>query len=322
MFRANAPAIREQDDIVFMGAYSTASQSSTAVLYGAAGRIEAAVKSVGYCALHGVFPSHSHTCVATTAIGSAPTRIALFPRNGPIAQPTFTFQSSEPLIDHCGDRFSVGFVGALGKLSTGEQWNAASAFGGLETVNSPIVDGDVALTMGAESVLDHHSIWAWDVNRQSRRVLTASQPFIQDVRSSGGSIAWVEAPSNNVSDGQLMTGQYSFAGGVSGIRSVHAVAGAVVSRARYAMGGGYYALMSMKSLDWSDGSSVHVYRLSDGRHWQVPEPPAFYDPSKKIRATTLLYLDDQEIVYAGSADPSGWETEVVRQRLDALGAGD
>jgi hypothetical protein len=72
---------------------------------------------------------------------------------------------------------------------------------------------------------------------------------------------------------------------------------------------------------------VHLYGISDGRHWEVPRFP---DPAPGNRKpeespaipASVLALDVNEIWWEGRSQFTGQTWTVVRQRIDALGPGD
>ncbi len=61
-------------------------------------------------------------------------------------------------------------------------------------------------------------------------------------------------------------------------------------------------------------TKLHVYRLSDARHWEVPPPPGLVN-------STVLYIDGKEVWYLARLS-NGLNQTVARQKLDALGLGD
>jgi hypothetical protein len=70
---------------------------------------------------------------------------------------------------------------------------------------------------------------------------------------------------------------------------------------------------------------LHVYRLSDGRHWELPRfvdiSPAA-EPNAVTVPSAVLEIDETEVWYATQSQSTNTPWTIVRQRLDALGPGD
>jgi hypothetical protein len=80
-----------------------------------------------------------------------------------------------------------------------------------------------------------------------------------------------------------------------------------------AIGGGYYAVVEQHEGS-TEPNRLHVYRLSDGRHWLVRSPPG-------VQPGDVLSID-QETVWYRALSSNFATTSIVRQELAALGAGD
>ena len=66
---------------------------------------------------------------------------------------------------------------------------------------------------------------------------------------------------------------------------------------------------------------VHVYRLSDGQHWALPNLPDLVrtdDADKTTVPTNIVRVTDTEVWWLGMSESVKQVTTVVRQRLDTL----
>ena len=84
-------------------------------------------------------------------------------------------------------------------------------------------------------------------------------------------------------------------------------------------GKGMFALVEEKP----DGFDrrIHVYRLSDGRHWELPNLPDLVrtdDADKSTVPANILRVTDTEVWWVGMSESVKQATTVVRQRLDTL----
>jgi len=79
-----------------------------------------------------------------------------------------------------------------------------------------------------------------------------------------------------------------------------------------AVGGGFYAMVEQH--DDQSLKKLHLYRLADGRHWEVPTPTG-------LPPAAIVWLTAQEIRYRATL-PSGASHTLVRQDLTKLGPGD
>jgi len=81
-----------------------------------------------------------------------------------------------------------------------------------------------------------------------------------------------------------------------------------------AAGQGYYAHIAQSPVLGVDYRGLHVDRPSDARHWQVP---AISD----VMPVDVIFLDAEQVWYVGTT-LNGATSTIIRQRLEALGAGD
>ncbi len=84
-------------------------------------------------------------------------------------------------------------------------------------------------------------------------------------------------------------------------------------------GQGVFALVEHKTGTFD--RRAHAYRLSDGKHWELPNLPDLVDPEDADKITVpaeILRVTDTEIWWTGMSESVKQATTVVRQRLDTL----
>jgi hypothetical protein len=93
----------------------------------------------------------------------------------------------------------------------------------------------------------------------------------------------------------------------------------------HGIGGGFYAMLEQEST--GRPSALHVYRLSDARHWAISGladswPGAQVPAGSETWPVSILHLDEEEVWFTGWSEYGHQQKAIVRQRLDALGPGD
>ena len=224
-------------------------------------------------------------------------------------------------------------VSAAKKLSLGtasQDWSATDSTLALQAINGTTLvvydrlsDQSVAYQDGlgydhpfaiADSVLVRHApafatfearVW----NRSTHAVeplISALPDNILDIKGDGQTLVWLRSPHGQDPEGYYLQGDLwtsPFATSKDGVKPTKRRPAPLVGEVLSTAGEGYYALYSHKD------EKVHVYRLSDMRHWSVGTPPdayALYD---------VAYIDAKYLFYRKIGT-------IFRQALDALGPGD
>ena len=129
---------------------------------------------------------------------------------------------------------------------------------------------------------------------------------VADAKSDGETLVWIQAPGTEQPDGSYPPGDIWTSPFVTTASAVVPKKRRPAPKVRHPAAianAGYYAFAS-----GYDGL-VHVYRLSDMRHWSFEHAPNWTPPFD------VAYVDAQEVWF-------GHSTGIARQHLDALGPGD
>jgi hypothetical protein len=171
---------------------------------------------------------------------------------------------------------------------------------------------------GQRALLDG---WIWSAEASYRRLIVPTgDRMVYDIRTDGAALAWLEMPYTDdyldTQAGELWTSPFATVESDVQRQRVSAVPETSIWSGGKVLGGGYYALVEQHESESSLLERVHIYRLSDGRHWTVPMPD-------DVQAGGLLRIDAEELWYkARSAVAGGANQTIIRQRLAALGDGD
>jgi hypothetical protein len=261
-------------------------------------------------------PAPAHICFISSNV-EGPAVAGLLSATQPSAKPLRTFSTSAILNQDCSDDVEVNYDGS-GKL-----WFYDVAAGKQQGLTLPsgqpmvaAVHGDAAYfsrwySAGGEAM----DGWVWTPQGGAKMLVSVPQKFIADLRSDGSSLAWLQLDMTSLSHaaaGELWTSPQTLENASLQPKLLRAVPSSQASAPFKAIGGGFYALVEQH--DDQSLRKLHLYRLSDGRHWELP-PPAGLLPS------AIVWLTDQELLYRATL-PSGAAHTLVRQDLTALGAGD
>ncbi len=146
--------------------------------------------------------------------------------------------------------------------------------------------------------------WAWTRDAGFVPLLQRPDASIIDVRSDGETLVWIEspyAPDGGWPPGTLYTSPIALEPEEIVPTRVRDVASGSPNRG--AVGGGYYAM-------YPPEGPIQLVRLSDGRLWLVPIPHDGLDN----RPVDLTFVDETYLFHTTT-------TQLVRQRIDALGDG-
>lgn len=150
--------------------------------------------------------------------------------------------------------------------------------------------------------------WIWNhaTNTTSPLVQPGKLVSVADIKSDGVTLVWVQGElpfdmNGHYQSADLWTSPFATdqLGVVATKRRALPVLGQVPSYA----GGGFYSLFSLGD------KMVHVYRLSDARHW------AFKPPAASLDFSNISFVDKDFVWYKTLAN-------IYRQAISALGPGD
>jgi len=158
--------------------------------------------------------------------------------------------------------------------------------------------------------------WVWSPSLGAKPLIDPTGKFVADIRSDGESLAWLELDMTSISfsaAGTLWSSPATLDKASVSRRLVREVPSTTITMNHKAIGGGFYAMLEQHTGDQSV-VKLHVYRLADGRHWQVPTPPDLLPGS-------IVWLDSDEILFESNW-LSGASYGLIRQDLSQLGDGD
>ncbi len=155
----------------------------------------------------------------------------------------------------------------------------------------------------------------WKPPNTTEKLVNPGSELVYDIRSDGNTLAWVQAQSKDPltrAAGDLWTSPFATtAAGIKPEKRRPVPAISIVPTMK-GMGDGWYALVEQPI--GSKDRYLHVYRLTDVRHWKVQTPA-------DVRPTNVVYIDGEEVWYTGTTMNDSYNT-LVRQQLSALGPGD
>lgn len=201
-------------------------------------------------------------------------------------------------------------------LVSGIEYMLAPPTGGIELGDQRLI-GEYALIPRIASGSNGPLIdgWIWKRPNVLEKLVDPGNEVIYDIRSDGKTLVWVQTQSKDILEsapGELWTS--GFATTAAGIQAQkrRPVPASSLAASMKGVGDGWYALVEQPV--GSDDRFLHVYRLSDARHWVVPTPA-------DVRPTDIVHIDSQEVWFTGMTATDSYST-VVRQKLSALGPGD
>ena len=258
-----------------------------------------------------------HVCLSI-GTGLEPTLQAfLDPAN--LSGPPKSFYATESVVPlACNEELFVGSssggIPYVRDLQSGlERWVQFPT----ATAGDPSLSGAHAFFVhfGSEQGQEKLTGWIWKRPDTLEQLIDAGSEMVYDFRSDGETLVWIQttSPSSwDVAPGTLWTSPFAtVSAGVTSMqrRSVPSVS--LVPQYKI-VNQGHYAIVEQPAE--SPERYLHVYRLSDARHWLVPSPA-------DVRPADLVYIDAEEVWFIGTTLNNAKST-IIRQRLDALGPGD
>jgi hypothetical protein len=287
--------------------------------------------------------SSTHICQAFG--GVPPLRVGLLPPDAPNGAAFKSFKSSADMPVACNDTHLFVMDTAnqyhVRALETDEVhaigWTQGIAF-------KPRVHGNVALVPRRSWDANNNNAnilegWIWTPPNTLAKLVDAAPELVYDIRTDGTTLVWLQCPQSpgldlDVLPGDVWVSPFSADPAKLQPKKLRSVPGASIGLSNASLGGGYYAVLEPKMLP--DGTfplpdspdhRLHVYRLSDGRHWEVPRIPDPAPGTKKPESSlavpvAVLEITADEVWWQGESQYSHQTWTIVRQRLDALGPGD
>jgi hypothetical protein len=169
--------------------------------------------------------------------------------------------------------------------------------------------------MGVEQSHEKLTGWVWKRPDTLEQLVDAGSEMVYDIRSDGNTLVWVQTASASSLDpatGTLWTSPFATSASEVEATQRRSVPALTIVPQYKVVGQGYYALVEQPV--GSAERYLHVYRLSDARHWKVPTLP-------DVRPADLIYIDAEEVWFIGTTLNDANST-IIRQKLDALGPGD
>lgn len=276
----------------------------------------------------------AHLCLA--AGGVPPAEIALLPITKPYGPPLKTFKQTQDLVTECTathlftmDTAAEHWVRDLASDNLYHLgWSSGRAF-------DPRVHGTTALMQRYDGppgavILDG---WVWTPPNTLAQLIDVFPDMIWDLRTDGTTLAWVRVAQNDLSTwqpGELWVSPMTTDAAKMQPKKLRDVPASSIAKSANGIGEGMFALIEPKHLEGAPLSDapdheLHVYRLSDGKHWKLPRIPDLSpaaEPGYVSAPTEVLRVDAKEVWYFTKSQTSLTPWTIVRQRLDVLGPGD
>jgi hypothetical protein len=246
------------------------------------------------------------------------------PRGVPIRQGASAADLTAGCTEHLRLGRDPGLHYWLWDFSTGEEIRLTWP-GGYRPWSARVF-GASALIVGSSSddMLGKLDGWIWSRERGFQLIVDPGDDNVYQLLTDGETLAWIQTDRSvglfdDPKPGTLWTSP--FADDPSGIvpeqrRELGVVRTAPLS---YAMGAGHIAMLHAPP--GKDTSRLHVYSVTDGRHWESPALPDLADIGGVTVPTKVLHVDAEEVWYEASSTTSSYKT-IVRQRIAALPSGD
>lgn len=195
---------------------------------------------------------------------------------------------------------------------------------------APLLTGPNVLFLrwGANAQGDILDGWIWKRPNTVEQLIDPGTDMIYDLRSDGQTLVWLQVPADSIYDqiaGGLWTSPFATTpGSLQPVRRID-VPPVTITTSFKAIGGGYYALIELPPD--SEDRTLHLYRLSDMRHWTIPTPEVEWpwetssSGPHPTRPGEIVHLDAEEIWFMLTTTTNNATVSIQRQRLDALGPG-
>jgi hypothetical protein len=261
--------------------------------------------------------TQKHICVPLGS-GKTPTFQGFLPTSDPSGPPLHAYSTDAMISDKCNEELFIGFNNAgrafIRDLSTGEAFWPEFP-GALDATVNPI--GGAAFVM-LDAVGSNGEImtgWSWKRPNVIQQIVYPGSEMVYDIRSDGTTLVWVQTTSKSIFDrapGWIWTSPSSTEPGEIVPTRRRETPYTAAAGEYKAVGGGYYALVELPL--GSKSRFLHIYRLTDMRHWKVPTPA-------DVKPAEVILIDQEEVWFVGTTTNDARST-VIRQRLDQLGGGD
>jgi hypothetical protein len=162
--------------------------------------------------------------------------------------------------------------------------------------------------------------WQWLAGGDLSPLVSVPGKALLSLLSDGKTLAWVQVPIKQwgtTYEGSGELWKSSFVPGSGDIAPLKVADIEIASLANHAMGGGLYGLVATPA---NFEGRLHIYRLEDGRHWELPRLPNHAKPGDDSETVPLrlLRLADDEVWWLGAPQVGTRNVTIVRQSLSAL----
>lgn len=169
---------------------------------------------------------------------------------------------------------------------------------------------------GANPVQDG---WLWTPDRGLESLLNVPGWALLSLLSDGNELAWVQVPGGiaDKGDGELWKSPFSLTS--TGLAPVKVADVRQVTTGNPKMGGGNYALIENAPNSYE--GVLHVYRLSDGHHWELPRLPNYSKPGDPslVVPIRIIRVTETDVWWVGAPQVGKTNHTIVRQSLAAIG---
>ena len=233
----------------------------------------------------------------------------------PTKEPLAVYKSNGLLGEACSDDWLLS-------SDNGYRWYARALPDGEESQIQ--VDGEVfdAAPVGDELLVRRHGYegdeqkldgWIWSPALGARKLVSPPDEFLFRFDADGTNIVWAQMQARTIIDvvpGSLWVSPFATSPEQLAARRLGEVPRTTVGRRYSAIGGGFFTLLEGNLSQVQDVTKLHIYRLGDGKHWEVPNPP-------DLIPGAILNVDAEDIYFVALTQDHLKQT-IVRQRLDAL----
>lgn len=181
----------------------------------------------------------------------------------------------------------------------------------------PLLSGGAAFLMawGSGPTGETLTGWSWKRPNTVQQVVNPGSELVFDIRSDGTTLAWLQTTSKSIYEsaaGALWTSPHTTEPPEMKPAKRRDVPSVGASYDSKGIGSGYYAMVD--HVTGKPERNLHLYRLSDARHWQLPCPA-------DLRPAEIIHVDDEEL-WATYTTLNDAHASILRHRIDALGPGD
>ena len=270
------------------------------------------------CGGNFLMAARNHTCFVQEILEPGLTRglhVLLDPMD-PTKEPLAVYKSKGLVGYGCTDEFLV-------TADLANRWYARALPDGEESEIQ--VDGEVfdAAAVGDQLLVRRHGYdgeeqkldgWIWSPALGAQKLVSPTNEFLFRFDGDGTNIVWAQMQARSIVDvvpGSLWVSPFGTVPDQLQPRRIGEVPRTTMGWGYSALAGNLFAIIEGNMSQVQDVTRLHLYRLSDGQRWEMPNPPG-------LIAGPILHLDADEIYLMGLTENHLTRT-IIRQRLNALG---